>query len=1673
MALAMAMASPWLSAPGLAQTAMPGTMPTAERARQIVEQICRHESRVVGTAGHDAAVAEVAAMIEALPGVRVWRQEFPVLVPHTEDAHLSIEPRAGEGAQATNEGETSATVRLYPLWPSGVRLNTTPAEGLRARLMYVGEGRSEQLPAQSLRGQIAVLESSARDNWMNAVSLGAAAIVLLGSADESFQDFKPHDLWRSVETPRLYLPDGPLAERLRRGDYSPEVTLVSRCQWRESTATNLYALVKPAAPADSTTATAPARPALAIAVALDAASLVPDLCPGADNAVDVAQAVGLLERLAQNPPRGQPVLVAFLDANAIHMRGMREMLGALALTPPDKRDVTAEDARLLKEYDGYLQELRDLDAQPNPLAALGQLQYRPLHPFIKDAASLEITALDTLIQPRRLAAFRATGEEKTRLQGEIEALAEQRARLNTARTQMVAPPSRKANAQPRLAGELTALAQDLLERASRRIESQSQTAHARADAEQRRNTLRREISEALGLDPSTGRPLGFLLGLECSDTGLAAGPWLTDSFFEIVDQSNSDCLLDWLEKIDRLEGGQLWPGDLRRAVELGPRLNPEAIDSYTPASKPLLTGPALSFNMPAMTWATLDAVPARIDTPQDRAERLDWGRLAPQVEATARMVRRLADDASFRPVCPSNGTWSSIRCSVVDQAPGEPLPRLPMEGYLCTLVPGGAANGKANGIWWTAGQPGTRRLEFFRSGADGQVVFDYRTCDFKSGSGMAGEFLDAYGLADDGRIERAIDIRKTGRGVTLDVNARLHAPTAPRGQVFTCQELNVFGLVDPRFLLNLGEATILDARRGTVPQRLNHAFVNAGASCLFEPGLRWAMVMRTGLTANRLALLNVAPAEGEAVGASREAIRGFSLGEPLPAHPALMAARDFHELDRQRLVAYRRAGITSQPIEEIEARTSDLLAAADEAATRDDGAGLVRNATAALANEIRAYDAVRDVANDVVRAAVFLLLVLVPFSFALERLLYGTPHIYRQMIATSGIFLVMMAVLWAFHPAFRISSQPLIIVMAFAIIFMSLLVMSMVFMKFKTGLDEMRSERAESSGARSSGMGLAVTALKLGIANMRKRRLRTALTASTVVLITFSLLCFMSTSNFVGQREFLLHTTNAPYTGVLIRQPHYRAMPGAAPAAIRNILGEDKPLAERFWWQNGYSSTWRIHVRRADDGRVTSVRAALGLSPVEASLTRIGEVCPDWQRFAQGGGCYLPRDAAEKIDAKPGDRLVIAGRELTLVGTFDPEAFDRTVTDLDGHSLLPTDYTAMGAAERDRKIQGNWDLQILASEMRSGEGMEADMDLPHLAAADVMVVPARFLERNGLGSMYSLALGTESPDAARSLTTDLSRRFAFPIYFGSPAEVRVMATTPLLPQVPKSILIPLLIASLIIFNTMLSSIAERKREIYVYTSLGLAPFHVGVLFLAEAATYGLMGSIFGYVVGQGLATLLSRLGLLGGITLNYSGTQTIFVMALVMAVVIVSSLIPAWLAGRLATPSNEMTWTVPAPQGDTIRDVLPFTVTPATANGTIAYLLEYFEAHRDGNIGHFSTDNLRIFHSDAERSLLGLQGTVWLAPYDLGVRQDFRILMRPGVGGVAMGAENVLGLEVELRRESGQVTHWRHLNRVFLGSLRRQMLGWRNLKTERLLRYIGEAGRLRPVEEIASEERPA
>ena len=177
----------------------------------------------------------------------------------------------------------------------------------------------------------------------------------------------------------------------------------------------------------------------------------------------------------------------------------------------------------------------------------------------------------------------------------------------------------------------------------------------------------------------------------------------------------------------------------------------------------------------------------------------------------------------------------------------------------------------------------------------------------------------------------------------------------------------------------------------------------------------------------------------------------------------------------------------------------------------------------------------------------------------------------------------------------------------------------------------------------------------------------------------------------------------------------------------------------------------------------------------------------------------------------------------------------------------------------------------------------------------------------------------------RNIASRLTDRFSLAIFTGEKDGVWLynISDTMNYSGVP-NIIIPLLISVLIVLNTMISSVYERKGEIAVYTSVGLAPSHVSFLFVAEAMALAVISVVIGYLVAQISAAFLSTTPLWAGITVNYSSMAGVAAMVLVIAVVLISVLYPARVAARIAIPDVNRTFKLPSPVNNQIEVTLPF-----------------------------------------------------------------------------------------------------------------------------------------------------
>jgi hypothetical protein len=208
-------------------------------------------------------------------------------------------------------------------------------------------------------------------------------------------------------------------------------------------------------------------------------------------------------------------------------------------------------------------------------------------------------------------------------------------------------------------------------------------------------------------------------------------------------------------------------------------------------------------------------------------------------------------------------------------------------------------------------------------------------------------------------------------------------------------------------------------------------------------------------------------------------------------------------------------------------------------------------------------------------------------------------------------------------------------------------------------------------------------------------------------------------------------------------------------------------------------------------------------------------------------------------------------------------------------------------------------------------------------------------------------------------------------------------------------------------------------------------------------------------MGQTLAKVLSSTGHLSGLELNYSSTSAVAVTALVVAVVLASTLWPSKQASRIASPGMERRWSLPEPEGDAMNIRLPFTVTGRDAWGVAEFMREFFEEYVGFAGGEFLADDVRVEPVTTELGEgVAVRLRMWLAPYDLGVSQEFELVCRP-----TQDAE-IYEMVLRLERLAGDVTSWRKTNMLFMTAIRKQFLIWRTVPAGEKVTYADRAEKL-------------
>jgi hypothetical protein len=400
--------------------------------------------------------------------------------------------------------------------------------------------------------------------------------------------------------------------------------------------------------------------------------------------------------------------------------------------------------------------------------------------------------------------------------------------------------------------------------------------------------------------------------------------------------------------------------------------------------------------------------------------------------------------------------------------------------------------------------------------------------------------------------------------------------------------------------------------------------------------------------------------------------------------------------------------------------------------------------------------------------------------------------------------------------------------------------------------------------------------------------------------------------------------------------------------------------------------------------------------------------------------------------------VLFGGRELTYAGALKYAFTSHGM--LEGSSWLPVNYETSGLAQQKQVIE----------DVQAEETMEVQSHRFVRYRPDKVAVVGAEMARLMGGEARLICVYPREPEKAWQLGERLAVVSGLPVYAsrqGGVHRLRFGALTKASGW--RDLLVPVFLGGFIVFATMLGSVTDREREIYTFSSLGLAPPHVASLFFAEASVYAVVGGMGGYLLGQVVARglgYLSSLGYLRAPTMNHSSTNAIVTIAAVMGTVMISTIYPALKASRSANPGIQRSWRIPRPEGDLYDIVFPFTVSTYDIVGVVSFLKEHFDNYRDTSLGVFATSQSSIFRQEAN-DMLGIEAEMALAPFDLGVNQRFALLSQPSE------IEGIDEVRILLYRLSGAHGDWRRSNRVYINDLRRQLLIWRSLPEEVMDKY--------------------
>ena len=1593
----------------------------------LIDQFSSAGNRSCGSSGADLSAQFIKSYFKSLGFKAIGSQTFQSPVRAKKKTSIQIK-------------KTGEIFDIDPFLSNTISPGTIDKQGLTGAVVYVGKGEIKDFNNQIIKDSIILMDLDSGGNWINALSLGAQAIIYVYTAIPDKFLFKDKLELSPVNFPRFII-SAPKANKLFP-DFSQSdnisqdnsentqnniiVTIKSDLKWTNADIKNIYCMIPGS---DEEMVNKNIKDELIIVEGFyDTSGFIPDKSPGADQACSIASLLDLADFLKNNPPKRSILLVA-TSGHGNSLAGMREMIWSIKAKARDQKKRFSNNKKTIKKSEQILalilqfkeklkKNLKDSSSPDNNQMGRDQINTDQLKIIQDNIIDIIKTGIDQL--SNRLMQLRLEEERNEVL---IKKIAEQRMAL------------KRLENKKDLTGlntDETLLIIDLIPSAIEKLEKIITSTRLQKNNLQSAMAFKKLIKS---------KKIMAIISLHLSSHGNGIGAFNQGWLYDIKKTVN---VFSPFVKLNNtiLEAGKNTAKKLGTDNILKDTLRPSL---HRPWQSFFKDTPALGGEVSRLaaflgfTLATTNDSRQFWNTPHDIKEKMDIANAAKQSRFVSNLI---ADIASSRDLSVS---------------------KLPRNGF--ATLEGNASFLRYGAVFADAPAPGSMILSFQGPGVFYNMVDESGNFIIK---GISTKKLTLHKVILEGyKFDKitgntiwAVDKNKTTKA-RYRVKVRKNKMKTDL-IMFRCNQTTILNLLEPRTFQYMTKMQILDARMDAKPVRYWYSRIDTRSSLIssiyLQPGTRLKLSLSDSILSKKFILTHAEKDHPEG--------NGYRIDTtPLIAPTQYLAARDMWSMLNPRIDNLEKKGINNQKIKTLQTEGNKALKDAQDyfqAMTYDKFFSASGNA---LALAGRVYDHVQSIQKDVLYGVLFYIMLFAPFAFCLERFLFAFINIYKRIAGFLCIMVVLITIIYNVHPAFELAYSPIVIILAFFIIGLSAMVTWIIFNRFENEMKSLQRQGRRGNEGEISFFKAFAASFFMGLNNLRRRRTRTVLTCTTLIILTFTIMSFTSVKN-IRQHSKLLYNSQAPYHGLLVKQINWKTLDKRAFNIIENTMASNMIAAPRAWLDN-VNRTQSIKIPVTSEKAKFQVNGLIGLSHKESQISRLSDQIKQGRWFSDKDqySIIIPERMAKilqlpDLDSNKGDSNKSGSREtyiklwsipFKVIGTFSGKDFDQ-FKDLDGEPITPAIFP-------DEIFQQTTEAEMEALE--SGEDVKAFQSrYKHIPFDQTVIIPYKTLISLG-GSLKSVALKYKNEPVSSESTFQMADRFGLWLFSGEKKGVFLYnASDSLNYSGLPNVLIPILISMFIVLNTMIGSVQERKREIGIYTSIGMAPSHVSIIFIAEALSYAVLSVVLGYILAQVVVTVFAGTSLLSGLTVNYSSLGGVFAMAMVMLVVILSSIYPSRVAASIAIPDVEKSWEMAKAKGNTLYIELPFLIKAQELPSVFGYLYELFDAHRAVSHGIFSVGRLKM---DAQHKI---NFTAWLAPFDLGVMQQvtFNIKESPlfnnlnekdngtalsnsavSTSSSQIAPDTYMEIGMTIVREAGEHNTWWRVNKRFVNLIRKQLLIWRSM----------------------------